>query len=180
MVWYFPWVLVLYLDVMPFQTNNMERKKKRLGGNLFYLSTLCGFLHRILDALPMIAAAELKILQARAKRQKLENQFLFIWKAINGPELQREFRAIPDRGFRLDFADPVISLGIEVEGGQWCGGRHTHGSGFQDDCAKYLEHALRGWVIIRLTDNMITKAVLERIATYIRIVHAASDKILGT
>ena len=127
----------------------------------------------------MSAAAELKKLQAKAKREKLENRFLFIWKAINGPSLAREFKFHPTRGWRIDFADPVISLGIEVEGGQWAAGRHTRGSGFEEDAIKYFEAAMLGWVVVRLTDEMLTKANLERIAEHIRTVHRASDAVLG-
>jgi very-short-patch-repair endonuclease len=126
------------------------------------------------------AAVQLKAARVAAKRAKLENKFLFIWKAINGPSLAREYKLVPGRLYRADFADPSTSLAIEIEGGQWCGGRHNSGQGFEDDCAKYLECALLGWVVIRLTDNMLTKEVLERIANHIRTVHKTSDAIIGT
>ena len=42
----------------------------------------------------MNAAIELKRIQSKAKRESLENKFLFIWRAINGPELLREHRPI--------------------------------------------------------------------------------------
>jgi very-short-patch-repair endonuclease len=128
----------------------------------------------------MSAALELKKLQAKAKRESLEKKFAFIWKAIGGPALEREWRFEPTRRWRLDFADPVFKIAVEIEGGIWMkgGGGHTHGMWFEKDAEKYFEATMAGWQVIRLTDSMITKAVLERIAHRIREFHRVTT-LLG-
>jgi very-short-patch-repair endonuclease len=71
------------------------------------------------------------------------------------PQPVKEYKLIPYRRFRCDFAYPDIKLAIEVEGGTWSGGRHTTGSGFEKDCEKYNEAAILGWTVIRVTGKMI-------------------------
>jgi hypothetical protein len=36
----------------------------------------------------------------------------------------------------------------EVEGGVWTCGRHVRGRGYEGDCEKYSEAALRGWCVL--------------------------------
>ena len=127
----------------------------------------------------MSAAAELKRLTAKAKREKLENRFIFIWKAIDGPKLEREFRFDLFRKWRFDFADPVLKIAVEIEGGQWCNGAHNRGGHFEEDAEKYFAASMGGWQVIRIVDKMLTKAILERLASYIRSIHLTSDKTLG-
>lgn len=67
----------------------------------------------------------------------------------------REYRFAPPRRFRFDFADPVTLIAVEIEGGNWTGGRHTRGSGFEMDCKKYNLAALRGWKVFRFTSGML-------------------------
>jgi len=55
---------------------------------------------------------------------------------------------------------------IEVEGGAW-GGRHCRGGGFLADAEKYLEAAMLGWLVIRLTSPLITSDNLVRIKNFI-------------
>jgi len=69
---------------------------------------------------------------------------------------QREYRfARPERQWRFDFALPELRLALEAEGGTWANGRHTRGSGFDEDCAKYNAAALRGWTVLRFTGRML-------------------------
>lgn len=55
---------------------------------------------------------------------------------------------------------------IECEGGIHSYGRHNRASGFIADCEKYLEAALLGWRVIRLTGEQINAGTLERIARF--------------
>ena len=71
------------------------------------------------------------------------------------PQPSREHRALPPRRWRLDFAWPARRVACEVEGGGFVGGRHTRGAGFRADCEKYNEHALAGWLVLRVTDREI-------------------------
>ena len=111
----------------------------------------------------------------------LERDFMFRWRAINGPAYEPEFKFHPERRWRFDFAFPNAKVAIELEGGHWgkivsddqgkvswTGGRHTRGSGFEADCSKYNEAALAGWTVFRLTSGLIPLAYLERIALHIK------------
>lgn len=75
-------------------------------------------------------------------------------RVLKAPE--REHRFHPTRLWRFDFAYPEKKIGIEVEGGIWNGGRHTRGSGFEDDCEKYNEAVMAGWKVLRFTPKMVT------------------------
>ena len=99
---------------------------------------------------------------------KLEKRFALYWQAVNGPLLTTEHKFHPVRRWRFDFANIPAMVAIEVEGGQWSGGRHTRGSGYSADCEKYNEAQLCGWVVFRLTGEMITVTNLERIRDFIR------------
>lgn len=68
----------------------------------------------------------------------------------------RELQPVPERGWRVDFAWPTEQLAVEVEGGTWTAGRHSRGKGFEADCRKYNELAIRGWLVIRVTTDMVT------------------------
>ena len=68
---------------------------------------------------------------------------------------EREFRFLSGRRWAFDFAWPVQRLAVECEGGHWSHGRHTRGSGFEKDCAKYNHAALLGWRVGRFTREMI-------------------------
>ena len=77
------------------------------------------------------------------------------------PEPAREHlfaRDIKRRG-RIDYAWPAGGraggLAVEVEGGVWTAGRHTRPSGYLRDLEKYNELALRGWLLLRVTYDMI-------------------------
>lgn len=76
-------------------------------------------------------------------------------RALSLPEPEREYRFMPPRRFKFDFAWPAVMVALEVEGGVYSGGRHTTGSGFTQDCEKYTEAALRGWKVIRVTSHHI-------------------------
>lgn len=84
---------------------------------------------------------------------------------LSEPETEHRFHT--RRKWRFDFAWPTHMIAIEVEGGQWTGGRHQRGKGFEDDCEKYNEATLFGWRVYRFTGDQITRgdalALLERI-----------------
>lgn len=98
----------------------------------------------------------------------IERKFYLSWTAIEGPRLYYDYKFHTERKWRFDFAHLPSLTAIECEGGAWSRGRHTRGSGFIGDCFKYLEAALMGWTVIRLTSEQITVPNLERIAALIR------------
>jgi very-short-patch-repair endonuclease len=94
-------------------------------------------------------------------------------RAMRIPEPIREHRFHPTRGWRFDFAWPEFDVAVEVEGGQWSGGRHTRGAGFELDAQKYNEAAIAGWRVLRVTKAMVDNdAALAYIARAISGVKA--------
>lgn len=78
----------------------------------------------------------------------------------------REHEFHPQRKWRFDFANPKLGLAIEVEGGSYTRGKHSHGKRFEDDLIKYEQALLLGWQVYRVTPRMIKKGfVLENILT---------------
>jgi hypothetical protein len=61
------------------------------------------------------------------------------------------------KNWRFDFAWPEHRLAVEVEGGQWSGGRHTRGKGFTEDIAKYHHAMLLGWTVYRCEGRLIER-----------------------
>ncbi len=108
---------------------------------------------------------------------RLERKFLHYWRSLGGPELTPEFRFDPARRWRADFAHLESHTLIEIEGGIFLagGGRHNRASGFAADTEKYLEAALAGWRVLRLTDRQITAPIVERIIAFIRATMAVKQ-----
>ena len=73
------------------------------------------------------------------------------------PEPEREYRFHPTRRWRADFAFVSQRILVEVEGGTKAVGRsrHTSAAGYENDCEKYSEAALMGFVVLRVTTDMV-------------------------
>ncbi len=99
---------------------------------------------------------------------RLETRFELLWRAQNGPELEKEFRFHPVRKWRADFAHLESRTLIEIEGGIYVNGRHNRGAGFAADLEKYLEASLAGWRVVRLGPNELTTAHIERLVSLVR------------
>jgi hypothetical protein len=67
----------------------------------------------------------------------------------------REYVFARPRRWRFDFAWPERFVAVEVEGGTGIYGRHNRPAGFERDCEKYAEAAIRGWCVIRATGRMV-------------------------
>lgn len=67
----------------------------------------------------------------------------------------KEHRFHPVRLWRFDYALPAYMVAIEVEGGVWMGGRHTHPKGFTRDMEKYNTAEQMGWHILRFTPRQV-------------------------
>ena len=100
---------------------------------------------------------------------RLEAKFELYWRSFGGPELKREFVFHPERKWRADFAHIESRTLIEIEGGIYIQGRHNRPQGFAKDAEKYLEAALEGWRVLRLTELQITAAMIERIIRYLHV-----------
>ena len=86
----------------------------------------------------------------------LEATFAYYWRVLDGPPLAAEYKFLPDRKFRLDFAHVKTLVAVECDGGTWTQGRHSTGKGFTNDCIKINLAILAGWRVFRLTSDMLT------------------------
>ena len=101
--------------------------------------------------------ADLKKLEAKAKREALELAFKMQLRAVrllDGCECEHKFHEL--RKWRFDFAWPDKQLAIEVEGGTKYGNsRHSKGAGFDNDAEKYNTASAMGWTLFRFSSDMI-------------------------
>ena len=102
-------------------------------------------------------------------QSRLESRFLLLWRVAGGPPLEREVRFHTSRRWRADFAHLESRTLIEIEGGIFLagGGRHNRGGGYAKDAEKYLEAALAGWRVLRLTAAQLEIGFIERIVCLI-------------
>lgn len=73
------------------------------------------------------------------------------------PLPRREVRICEVRKWSLDLAWPQKMICLEIEGGQWTGGRHVRPLGFQNDAEKYNAAVYKGWKLFRFTAGMINE-----------------------
>ncbi len=92
-------------------------------------------------------------------KHSLVRGLLFDLKAEKLPEPVPEHVFHPARKWRFDAAYVEEKIAVEVEGGTgWkrdVPSRHLTPSGYLEDCRKYGEAAVLGWVVIRLTPAML-------------------------
>jgi len=87
---------------------------------------------------------------------KLEERFMSLWRAVQGPPLEREFRFYPARKWRGDFAHVASRTIYELDGMVWNGG-HTRGDGYTRDRQRDFEAHCVGWTVVRLVEPMLTQ-----------------------
>jgi very-short-patch-repair endonuclease len=76
-------------------------------------------------------------------------------RATGLPEPATEYRFCPGRLFRADYCWIPQRLILEIEGGVWVGGRHTHPTGFIRDMEKYNLATILGFRLLRCTPKMV-------------------------
>ena len=83
-------------------------------------------------------------LRFRDKRSpsRLKARFALLWRAANGPAIEKEFVFHPCRRWRADFAHIPSRTLIEVEGGIWIQGPHNRAEGFLADIENCFEAAM--------------------------------------
>jgi very-short-patch-repair endonuclease len=87
---------------------------------------------------------------------ELEALFDLHMLAAGLPTFQKEVMLIPGRRYRVDRYLPAYRLAVELEGGTYMAkSRHTSPTGFESDCVKYNELAIRGITLLRFTRKMI-------------------------
>jgi len=83
----------------------------------------------------------------------------------------KEYRVVPDRRWRFDYAYPELRIGIEIHGGVWTHGGHTRGSGFIKDREKMNRAAVAGWLVLEfpiITSDTLPADCVEMIARAIK------------
>jgi len=88
-------------------------------------------------------------------QSELEAALLFQLRAAGLPEPVLQYRAIPGRRWRWDFAWPDRKLLVEVQGGLWIKSAHTTGTGIGRDIEKHNATVLAGWRVLFVTAHMI-------------------------
>lgn len=71
------------------------------------------------------------------------------------PKPVKEYRFLPPRRFRFDFAWPEFQLGVEIDGGVFSNGRHVQGIGYTNDCEKFNLASIEGWRVLRVTTGQV-------------------------
>jgi len=94
----------------------------------------------------------------------LEAAFDTLWRQLDGPDLVAEHRFAPPRKWRFDRAHLGARVAIEIDGGTQRGGRHVTGAGFTRDCEKLNTAAARGWLVFRLTSDMLRDAPVQHLS----------------
>lgn len=95
----------------------------------------------------------------------LELELAFQIRVMKLPPPALQYKAIPNRQFKCDFAWPDLKIALEVDGAQWGTGskkdgtwhpgRHGSGSGIETDCEKQNWLVTMGWHTLRVTKDQI-------------------------
>ena len=88
-------------------------------------------------------------------RSKLELTLAFQIRAAGLITPVVEFKAVPGRRYRWDFAWPEQKLLVEVQGGIWTKGGHSTGKGITRDAEKANLATLAGYRCITVTGDQI-------------------------
>ena len=92
----------------------------------------------------------------------LENLFAMQLDAAGLTQYVREYRAIPGRKFRFDFAFMKERLLVEINGGTYNGGAHGRGVGINRDYEKGNLAVVNNWRVLSFdTKQVKSGAALE-------------------
>ncbi len=100
----------------------------------------------------------------------LEYKFDNLWDELYPEiELEAEVKLIPKRKFRYDYVHHDSKVIIEVNGGNWMGGRHTRPVNLVSEYEKLNLAQNLGFNVFILTGEMINERWLNLIATTIKM-----------
>jgi very-short-patch-repair endonuclease len=94
---------------------------------------------------------------------KHEVKFIRLWDSLGGPELKREVKFCPGKRYRADFLHAPTKLVIEIEGFG-----HQKSNRYKSDIRKYNAMAELGYILRRLTPDMINVIDIQEIIDFIR------------
>ena len=85
----------------------------------------------------------------------LEDLFAMQLDAAGLTGYEREFRAIPGRKFRFDFAFVKARLLVEINGGTYNGGAHGRGVGINRDYEKNNLAVVNNWRVLSFDTKQV-------------------------
>ena len=85
----------------------------------------------------------------------LEDLFAFQLASAGLTGYVREYKAIPGRRFRFDFAWEKERLLVEINGGTYSGGSHGRGVGINRDYEKNNLAVLNGWRLLSFDTKQV-------------------------
>ena len=148
-------------EALPFYHRTAQkdyRKWRDVSGKKVYLSEQdwCFYIDwiRNKEVTGMLSFDILKECVLRTSHLELDFSYLLDKLDFPKPETQHCFH--PTRMWRLDFAYLKPKIAVEIHGGIWSGGRHTHGSGFIKDREKMNEAQALGWRVYELTWELVS------------------------
>ncbi len=101
-------------------------------------------------------ATAIRLAKLRAMRNKLESVFEqhLTWSGMRAL-FDKHVRFHPVRKWELDYFAQTFKLGVEIHGGIFSAGRHTTGTGFENDrCKMNAAHEL-GITVLEFTGSML-------------------------
>ncbi len=124
-----------------------------------------------------MATARIRVPASGGGASELEAEFLRAWR-LYAPAGRygepRKFRFHPTRRWEMDFAWPAYMVFVEINGGQWSGGRHSGGSGAEGDAEKQNAAVLDGWTPLVFWTSQLKRdpiGCIERVIAAIELVN---------
>jgi hypothetical protein len=71
-----------------------------------------------------------------------------------------EYEFAKPRRYRFDLCWVEKGVALEFEGGVYSRGRHVRPAGYENDCEKYSEAAVRGWRVLRATYRQVNSGLV--------------------
>lgn len=88
-------------------------------------------------------------------REGIRFDLLCAAQRIPRPLPEYQFALALGRKWAFDWVWPDARLALEVDGGGWQRGRHHRHDGFIEDCHKLNTAIALGWVVLRVTPEMV-------------------------
>lgn len=119
---------------------------------------------------PIAKSSKAGGISAKKPGSPLEAHLALSMAAAGIPTPEREYRFHPTRKWRLDFAWPALLWAVEVEGGIYRGGGHTHVKDLKRDIEKHRALTLLGWRCLRfhgdeIRSGLATEVIAQALTT---------------
>lgn len=111
----------------------------------------------------------------------LETAFLTLYRQTTNENVADwipEYQFNSGRKWRFDFVwhELDLKVAVELEGTGGEKSRHTTRKGYASDCAKYNNAQIAGWIVIRLTGDMLLDNPVDSIGTVLLAIESRRTK----